>query len=168
MAKLTSEIEKLSSASDAVGGTIDPKFNLPKQYLEDLGRQKNEFQGRDGKMKTAENLEQTIAMLDKFSGNENAARTYQLRRLSNGNVSLHMEAFNPMVSVGILAQNELKTVAQRPWPSGVTANKDEFDFKCITDIEFDQGELLQGKLKVVGTPVFDYAFNLRPDWDNVL
>jgi hypothetical protein len=79
-----------------------------------------------------------------------------------------MEAFNPIRSVGILSQNELNNIAQRPGPIGVTANKDEFDFKCMTDIEFDQGELLQGKLKVVGTPVFDYAFNLRPDWDNVL
>jgi hypothetical protein len=207
-ARLTSEIEKLSESTDAVGGSIDPNSGLPKQYLADIERQTNQFQGTDGNIKTAENEGQTIAMLNRFvGGNDNAAkalacacnqgligtlmsehaktaipgaklalgvkaedstRTYQLKRLGNGNVNLRMETYQPMSSVTFVQEAGIKSFAQREWPKDVQANADQFDFKCVVDIELDQAHLYDGKLKIVNTPTYDYQFNLRPDWDNVL
>ena len=206
-ARLTNEIEQLSAATDAVGGTIDPDFGLPKQFLEDVERQQNQFQGFDGKMKVAENKGQTIAMLDRFAGNPNAAkalacacnqaligtlmrehattaipgaivglgvkpengnRSFQLTRLGNGNVGLRLENYQRLNSVNISQGADSKSFLQRSWPDGVQANPDLFDFKCVVDLELDQLNLLDGKLKVVNTPNYEYQFNLRPDWNNVV
>ena len=74
VAKMNADIEKLSSPSDAVGGSIDPASGLPKQYLEDAARQVNQFVGPDGALREADDKAQAIAMMNRFAGSEAAAK----------------------------------------------------------------------------------------------